>query len=344
MNGNGNLTAARKAKRDEFYTRYEDVEREMDAYLEYDRNLFLSKTVLLPCDDPDRSNFTRYFTDNFDRFGLKKLISTSIAVGDADGHGKISMLTQDMSGDAISSRLDGDGDFRSPEVTRLRDQSDFIITNPPFSLFREFLAWTLESGKKFAIIGNQNVITYKDVFPYLKENKIWLGNGFSGNVGFFASPYEDTAASPDHHEGFIRVPGVMWFTNIDLRKRHRPLPLSTMAHNLEHNEKLRRKLRNDYGRLEYPRYDHYDAIEVPFVDAIPSDYGGVMAVPITFMDKHNPEQFEILEGASRYGILDTWGRNDAIHASHSHGNSINGKTTYFRLHIRNLRPEPHESP
>lgn len=186
------------------------------------------------------------------------------------------------------------GDFRSDEVTKLRDEADIIITNPPFSLFREFLAWIMEANKQFIIVGNQNAITYKEVFPLLKENKIWLGNGFKGNVGFFSSPYEDKALASEHRDGFIRVSGVMWFTNIDLCKRHKTLLLDTMEHNLKFNKRLRKKLEKEYGIIEYPHYDNYDAIEVPFTDAIPSDYDGVMGVPITFMDKYNPEQFDIV--------------------------------------------------
>jgi len=321
MAGNTNLSAAKDAKNDEFYTQYSDIESEMNAYVEFNPDVFRGKTILLPCDDPEWSNFTKYFAANFERFGLKKLISTSYAksagsrqltlfeqksplydAGKHDTHGKLFTLTHDKDGSGrvdtddieFSGYLEGDGDFRSEEVKRLRDEADVIITNPPFSLFREFLAWIMEAGKQFIIVGNQNAITYKEVFPLLKDNRIWLGNGFKGNVGFFASPYEDTASSSDHRDGFIRVSGIMWFTNLDLYKRHEPLLLDTMAHNLKFNKKLKRKLENNYGKLEYPHYDNYDAIEVPFVECIPSDYDGVMGVPITFMDKYNPEQFEVL--------------------------------------------------
>lgn len=321
MAGNTSLSMARDAKNDEFYTQYNDIEAEMNAYVEFDPDVFRGKTVLLPCDDPEWSNFTKYFAANFERFGLKKLISTSYAMSagskqltlfeqesplyDAekhDTHGKLFILERDTNGSGrvdtddieFSGYLEGDGDFRSAEVKALRDEADIIITNPPFSLFREFLAWIMEAGKQFIIVGNQNAITYKEVFPLLRDNRIWLGNGFKGNVGFFASPYEDTASSSDHRDGFIRVSGVMWFTNLDLYKRHRPLQLDTMEHNLKFNKKLRRKLEKTYGKLEYPHYDNYDAIEVPFTECIPSDYDGVMGVPITFMDKYNPEQFEIV--------------------------------------------------
>ncbi len=346
MAGNSNLTAAAKAKNDEFYTQYSDIEAEMNAYVEYNPDVFRGKTILLPCDDPEWSNFTKYFAANFERFGLKKLISTSYAKSagsrqltlfeqesplfDAskhDTHGKVFMLTRDKDGSGrvdgddieFSGYLEGDGDFRSAEVTALRDEADIIITNPPFSLFREFLAWIMAADKRFVIVGNQNAITYKEVFPLLRDNKIWLGNGFKGNVGFFASPYEDVASSSDHRDGFIRVSGVMWFTNLDLYKRHQPLLLDTMAHNLKFNKKLRTKFEKDYGKLEYPHYDNYDAIEVPFTECIPSDYNGVMGVPITFLDKYNPEQFEIIKFRKGDDDKDL---------------SVNDKCPYFRILIR----------
>ncbi|MDD7593158.1 MAG: adenine-specific methyltransferase EcoRI family protein [Peptoniphilaceae bacterium] len=328
MAGNSNLGAAKVQKKDEFYTQYSDIEAEMNAYVEFNPDVFRDKTILLPCDDPEWSNFTKYFAANFERFGLKKLISTSYAksagskqltlfeqesplfdVDKHDTHGKLFTLTRDKDGSGhvdtddieFSGYLEGDGDFRSAEVKVLRDEADIIITNPPFSLFREFLMWIMEAEKKFIIIGNQNAISYKEVFPLLKDNKIWLGNGFKGNVGFFASPYEDTASSSNHRDGFIRVSGVMWFTNLDLYKRHQPLLLDTMEHNLKFNKKLRKKFETDFGAIEYPRYGNYDAIEVPFVEAIPSDYDGIMGVPRTFLSRYNPEQFEIV---GRDGDLD----------------------------------------
>ena len=316
-----NLQAAKRAKKDEFYTQYSDIEAEMNAYVEYNPDVFRGKTILLPCDDPEWSNFTKYFAANFERFGLKKLISTSYAKsmsnmntteyeksspfydeekhktcgklyildGDTDGSGRID--TDDI---RFTGYMEGDGDFRSEEVTALRDEADVIITNPPFSLFREFLAWIMEGKKEFVIIGNQNAITYKEVFPLLKDNVVWLGSGFKGNVGFFESPYEDIATASNHQEGMIRISGVMWFTNMDHGKRHEELQLMTMAQNLKYNKKLKKKLEKDYGKLEYPHYDNYDAIEVPFTECIPSDSDGVMGVPITFMDKYNPSQFEII--------------------------------------------------
>lgn len=316
-----NLNTAKNAKKDEFYTQYSDIETEMNAYVEYNPDVFRDKTILLPCDDPEWSNFTKYFASNFERFGLKKLISTSYAKGagnkmltlfeqnsplyDEELHdirGKLFTLTHDTDGSGnidmddieFSGYLEGDGDFRSEEVKKLRDEADIIITNPPFSLFREFLAWIIEGKKQFIIIGNQNAITYKEVFPLLKNNQIWLGQGFKSNVGYFYAPeYNDYAVAGQHKEGFIRVSGVMWFTNIDLGKRHEILQLDTMAHNLKFNKKLKKKLDCDCGSISYIKYDNFDAIEVPFTECIPSDYEGIMGVPITFMDKYNPDQFEI---------------------------------------------------
>lgn len=184
--------------------------------------------------------------------------------------------------------LDGDGDFRSVEVCALRDEADIIITNPPFSLFREFLAWIMDADKQFVVIGNQNAITYKEVFPLIKDNKIWLGKGFKGGATHFYSQYEDKAVAGDHKEGMIRVSGVVWFTNIEHGRRHQPLQLMTMADNIKYSK------HKEVKGKEYMHYVNYDAIEVPFSDAIPSDYDGVMGVPISWLAKYCPEQFEIL--------------------------------------------------
>ncbi len=334
---NTNLAKAKEAKNDEFYTQYADIQKEINAYLDYNPDVFRDKTILLPCDDPEWSNFTKFFAQNFENFGLKKLISTSYAVEskkikswqptlfetespyyDADKsrtNGKIFVLERDVTGD---NRIDindlewqylkGDGDFRSKEVTKLRDEADIIITNPPFSLFREFVAWLMDSGKQFIIIGNQNAITNKEIFPLIKENKIWLGKGFTGGAAHFISNYTDYATAGDHREGMIRVSGVVWFTNIDHGRRHQPLKLMTMAENLKHS-----KHKEIRGQKGYMHYDNYDAIEVPYTDAIPSDYDGVMGVPISFIDKYCPEQFEVL-GLTQFGcheeIPDTKKYND----------------------------------
>ncbi len=320
---NENLSKAKNAKNDEFYTQYEDIQREINAYLEYNPDVFKGKTILLPCDDPEWSNFTRFFAQNFASFGLKKLISTSYATESKGNngyyqlslfeeespqfdenktktHGKIFTLTRDSNhsgaidvDDLEWQYLEGDGDFRSDEVKALRDEADIIVTNPPFSLFREFLAWIVEGSKNFIIIGNQNAITYKEVFPLIKENKIWLGKGFKGGATHFINKYyTDYATASDHREGMIRVSGVVWFTNLDHGRRHQPLSLMTMEDNIKFSK--HKEIRN----IGYRSYDNYNAIEVPFTDSIPSDYDGVMGVPITFLDKYCPEQFEIIWQAS----------------------------------------------
>lgn len=325
MANNTSLSSAKNAKNDEFYTQYSDIEAEMNAYVEFNPDVFRNKTVLLPCDDPEWSNFTKYFASNFERFGLKKLISTSYAKGAGnrqltmfemmsplfneelhDVRGKLFTLSRDIDRSGIidtddiefSGYLDGDGDFRSKEVCKLRDEADIIITNPPFSLFREFLAWIIESKKQFIVIGSKNVITYKEVFPLLKDNKIWLGPGFQGGNAYFRISPEDArefaSGVYDEESGLVKFRNVGWFTNIDYGARHEKMQLDTMAHNLKFNKKLRKKFMEEEGRLEYPHYDNYDAIEVPFVECIPSDYDDVMGVPITFLDNYNSEQFEIL--------------------------------------------------
>lgn len=326
MADNTSLGAAKNAKNDEFYTQYSDIEAEMNAYVEYNPDVFRDKTILLPCDDPEWSNFTKYFASNFERFGLKKLISTSYAKGAGnkqltmfeessplfdmekhDTHGKVFTITRDKDGSGnidtddieFDGYLNGDGDFRSAEVCKLRDEADIIVTNPPFSLFRPFLNWIMEGKKQFAIIGNQNAITYKEVFTLMMDNLVWLGYSIHSGDRKFNVPddYPLMAAGCGIDEDgrkFIRVKGVRWFTNIDHGGRHEPLQLDTMAHNLKFNKSLRKKLEKDFGIIEYPHYDNYDAIEVPFTECIPCDYDGLMGVPITFMDKYNPNQFEII--------------------------------------------------
>ena len=323
---NESLSAAKTAKNDEFYTQYYDIEREINAYLEYNPNVFRGMTVLMPCDDPESSNFTLYFAQHFQTLGLKKLISTSYAPEskkyktpwhpslfeqDAPQYdpaktsvrGKIFVLDHDVSGDGVIDfhdiqwhYLEGDGDFRSPEVTALRDEADIIVTNPPFSLFREFLAWIVQADKKFVIIGNMNALTYKEVFPLIKDNRIWLGNGFHNGNAFFRPIGEREYANgvKDDSTGLVKFRNCCWFTNIDHGRRHQPLSLMTMEENIMYSK------HKDIRGNGYLKYDNYDAIEVPFVDAIPSDYQGAMGVPITFLDKYCPEQFEIL------GITKTW--------------------------------------
>lgn len=313
------LAAANKAKKDEFYTQLSDIEKEMRYY----RKHFIGKTVFCNCDDPFESNFFKYFVLNFNRLGLKKLIATCYAgspiaykqislfdveggreearnkpykaivttVYDKMGDGGIDMIDVAelfKSGENELSELDGDGDFRSDECIALLDEADIVVTNPPFSLFREYVAMLMAHHKSFIIIGNQNAITYKEFFPLLMNNEVWIGGGFPGNVGFFASPYEDVAVSSQHKEGLIRVSGVMWFTNLDIKKRHEEMIL------------VRR-----YSEEDYLHYDNYDAINVDATADIPCDYDGVMGVPITFLDKYCPEQFEIV------GLTQGW---DNVHA------------------------------
>ena len=326
---NQTLTRAKAAKNDEFYTQYADIQAEINAYIEYNPDVFRGKTILLPCDDPEWSNFTKFFAQNFENFGLKKLISTSYAIEskqikeweptlfettnphyNADKsktNGKIFILEPDINrsgkidiNDLEWQYLEGDGDFRSDEVKKLRDEADFIITNPPFSLFRDFLAWLIESKKNFAIIGSMNAITYKEVFPLIKENLIWLGATGNGSDMVFGVPKGAEVKDADRQKAarlgyvgdYTRLGNSCWFSNIEHGRRHQPLSLMTQADNLKFNKK---KLPNGYVH-----YDNYDAIEIPYTDVIPSDYSGVMGVPISFLDKYCPEQFEIL------AITKTW--------------------------------------
>ena len=324
---NTNLANAKTAKNDEFYTQYPDIQKEINAYLDYDPNVFRGKTVLLPCDDPEWSNFTKFFAQNFELLGLKKLISTSYAPEskkyklpyqptlfeteqphfDADKsktHGKIFVLERDVTGDNRINiedlqwqYLEGDGDFRSKEIRKLRDEADIIVTNPPFSLFREFVVWLMDSGKRFIIIGNLNAISYKEVFPLIKDNKMWLGaTGYITDMVFGVpegSVVKESDKAKAERLGYIgnytRLGNSCWFTNVDHGRRHQPLQLMTMADNFKHS-----KHKDIRGRKDYIHYENYDAIEIPYTDAIPSDYEGAMGVPLTFLDKYCPEQFEII--------------------------------------------------
>ena len=327
---NTNLANAKTAKNDEFYTQYQDIQKEINAYLEYDPNVFRGKTVLLPCDDPEWSNFTKFFAQNFEAFGLKKLISTSYAVEskkikdweptlfetespyyDADKsrtNGKIFVLDEDINSDGRFNindlhwkYLEGDGDFRSDEVKALRDEADIIITNPPFSLFREFFAWIMEAGKKFVIICNKNCISYKEVFPYIKSNHIWVGSTpMSQDLLFVVPKVMEEIFLNDGKEGsnYKIVEGKVlgrstsiWLTNLDHGRRHEPLPLMTMEDNILYSKHKEIKGKG------YTHYENYDAIDVPFYDAIPSDYNGLMGVPRSFLDKFCPDQFEIIGNA-----------------------------------------------
>ena len=361
MAKNSNLSQAKAAENDEFYTQYADIQKEVNAYIEYNPDVFRGKTILLPCDDPEWSNFTKFFAQNFEFFGLKKLISTSYAIEsknyktdwqptlfetenplyNADKsrvRGKIFTLDHDTNtngrvdiDDLQWQYLEGDGDFRSAEVTALRDEADIIITNPPFSLFREFLAWIMEAKKQFAIIGNMNAITYKEVFPLIKENKIWIGATGNGSDMVFGVPEGAQIAEGDRAKAarlgyvgnYTRLGNSCWFTNIEHGRRHQPLKLMTMADNLKFNKKMK-------GQTNYYHYDNYDAIEVPFTELIPSDYEGVMGVPISFLDKYCPEQFDIIDGIGRYSIMD----NERTKKEGKYLSMINGQAKFFRILIR----------
>lgn len=278
---------AKVAKKDEFYTQLVDIENELKHYKEH----FKGKTVLCNCDDPRVSNFFHYFSYNFEQLGLKKLITTCyknqnrdlFSLNDAE-----QAIWLEYFGDRNGNRVPdpeeigihyfkGDGDFRSQECIELLKEADIVVTNPPFSLFREYVAQLMKYDKKFVIVGHQNAITYKEIFPLIKSNQIWLGYGFKGGAGHFISKYEDTATAGDHRAGMIRVSGVNWFTNLEIQKRHEDLILY-----------------RTYNPTDYPKYDNYDAINVDKTTEIPLDYFGLMGVPITFLDKYNPKQFEIV--------------------------------------------------
>ena len=349
---NKNLTNAKRAKNDEFYTQYSDIQKEIEAYLEYNSDVFRGKVVYCNCDDPYESNFFRYFALNFNKLGLKQLITTSYKpspiantklvlqpsllpgyedkvvrkpekpkgrpkvtankfiineVRDIDGDGEFNL--KDIAKQLKANKhnewtpLDGDGDFRSDESINLLKQSDIVITNPPFSLFREYVKQLFDYNKKFLIIGNMNAITYKEVFPLIKENKVWLGNNYKVNGGamFFEIPekianLEQVREIKTNESGkkvyVTRVQGVRWFTNLDHGRRHQPLPLMTKAEVIKFVTKK-----------PFEKYDNYNAIEVSLVKNIPSDYDGVMGVPISIMDKYSPEQFSIL-GTNDNGLVD----------------------------------------
>lgn len=331
---NRNLGAAKAAKKDEFYTQYVDIQKEVEAYLEFDPTTFKDKVVYCNCDDPFESNFFKYFATNFNRLGLKRLITTSydgspIAgqgslfpeyndgnskrkkpkalavildhVNDEDGDGaanitdvKLFLERNKAARTALKAGSYPGGDFRSPECIALLKQADIVVTNPPFSLFREYVAQLVEHGKQFLIIGNLQAITYLEIFPLIKEDKLWLGPTITSGDREFRVPdhYPLKAAGCRVDENgvkYIRVKGVRWYTNLDHGRRHQRLECMTMADNLRFSKHKEIK-----GKAEYQRYVNFDAIEVPFSDAIPSDYKGIMGVPVSFLDKYNPDQFEIV--------------------------------------------------
>jgi hypothetical protein len=334
---NSHLSSAKNAKNDEFYTQYGDIQKEIEAYLEYNPDVFRNKVVYCNCDDPFESNFFRYFVLNFNKLALKQLITTSYKpspvantqlalfgddktlikpkgrakvtankfiineVRDIDGDGEFNL--KDVAKQLKANKhnewtpLEGEGDFRSDECVDLLKQSDIVVTNPPFSLFKEYVKQLFDYKKKFVIIGNKNSVTYKEIFPLIKENKMWSGKTeWSGGLWFVTMDGNDVDKVIDGVN--MKNVSSVWFTNLDHGRRHQPLPLMTMEENLKYS-----KHKEIRGKKAYDKYDNYDAIEVPFTDSIPSDYNGVMGVPITFLDKYNPDQFVIL-GATQRGCHD----------------------------------------
>lgn len=331
---NRSLSAAKAAKQDEFYTQYVDIQKEVEAYLEYDPNTFRKKIVYCNCDDPFESNFFKYFAANFNKLGLKKLICTSydgspiagqmtLFPEHAEGNGKrqkpkaIAVIVDHVTDENNDGAADIDdvrlflernkanrialkgndqypgGDFRSPECIAFLKEADIVVTNPPFSLFREYVAQLVAHEKKFIIIGSKNAVTYKEIFRLIKENMLWVGAGFANGNAYFrilaGGAREFADGVYDESTGLVKFRNVGWFTNLDHGRRHQLLPLMTTAENLKFSKHKEIK-----GKKAYDWYDNFEAIEVPFTDAIPSDFDGVMGVPISFLDKYNPEQFEIL--------------------------------------------------
>lgn len=365
------LTKAKRAKNDEFYTQYGDIQKEIGKYLDYDSDTFRNKVVYCNCDDPFESNFFRYFALNFNRLGLKQLITTSFKpspvansqlelfgddinhtrskgrpkitankliineVQDIDGDGEFNL--KDVANQIKANKnnewtpLAGNGDFRSDECINLLKQSNIVVTNPPFSLFREYVKQLFDYEKKFLIIGNINCLTYKEIFQRIKDNKAWLGNGMGRWISGFIVPesydlYGSEARIDENGDRIVATNNCLWLTNLDHGRRHQPLPLMTIAENLKYSKHKEIK-----GKKEYDKYDNYDAIEVPFTDAIPRDYDGIMGVPISFLNKYNPDQFEIVGCSYDYGRPEGWNKdiNMAV--------SINGKNVYKRILIKHRK-------
>lgn len=321
MSRNSNLHKAKKERNDEFFTLYEDIEKEIAHYTPH----FNGKTVYCNCDDARESNFFKYFSLNFEKLGLKKLITTGYK---ADGKGVALIYEGDKNGnrnpdtEEITIRpLQGNGDFRSEECIEFLKEADIVVTNPPFSLFREYIAQLMDFNKKFIVIGNQNAITYKEIFPLIKTNQLWLGGATIGDMAFkVPSFYEEKSCRfwiDENGQHWRSLGNACWFTNLEHNKRHRPLDLYKHYSN------------------EYKHYDNYNAIEVSKVCDIPMDYDGVMGVPITFIDKYCPEQFEIVD-AREYGLTDRQ-KNKSTYLIKDADGSIDGKTTYVRIAIRHRK-------
>ena len=313
---NANLSNAKRAKNDEFYTQLSDIENELKHY----KNHFAGKVVYCKCDDAMESNFFRFFQKKFNDYGLKKLITTSY---NENGHGSVLVYEGDTNGngklddnEVKVSELKGNGDFRSEECIELLKESDIVVTNPPFSLFREYIATLVQYDKKFLVIGNNNAITYKEIFPLIKENKLWLG--FSDNKTMeFVMPdsYEKYNYIDKKGRKIGKVPAISWFTNLEHSKRNDEIILY-----------------KKYTSEEFPKYDNYDAIEVSRVCEIPKDYNGVMGVPITFLGKYNPSQFEIVDPRGFTDVERLKSKNTLLIKDKD--SAINGKPTYARIAIR----------
>lgn len=372
---NSNLHKASKGKNDEFYTELVDIEKELKNY----KDQFKGKIVYCNCDDPFESNFFKYFASNFKALKLKRLIATSYKpspiantqlglfgddktlepskgrpknnankfiindVSDIDGDGAFDLrdISEQLKANKNNewSPMEGDGDFRSPESIELLKQADIVVTNPPFSLFREYIAQLVEYNKKFLILGNMNAITYKEVFKFIKENKLWSGYGFNMSM-VYKTPYSNTLEANQKfvigkgynpNDGYVKVPAVNWYTNLDTDKRHEELILY-----------------KKYSLKEYPKYDNYDAIEVSKVSDIPMDYGGAMGVPITFLNKYNPEQFEIIWIADRQNSqglrTKTYTANDTPNYNDLNRGPVikmeeKLQVVYMRILIRNKKPQ-----
>ena len=317
------LSKAKMGKNDEFYTQLSDIERELWNYREH----FRDKTIFCNCDDPEESNFWRYFSENFEFLWLKKLIATHFEtdqpsykleiIWDINGDGKINKL------DTIRTPLSQNGDFRSPECIEIMKEADIVVTNPPFSLFREYVTQLFEYEKKFLIIGNINCITYKEIFKLIQENRAWLGLNMGRGISGFIVPthyelYGTEARIDEKWNRIVSTNNCLWLTNLDNNKRHEGILLY-----------------KQYSPEEYPKYDNYNAIEVSKTKDIPMDYMGAMGVPITFLDKYNPEQFEILGCSYSYGEPKGYhitGKDFSV--------SINGEQIYKRLFIKNKKLNP----
>ena len=348
---NKNLQLAKSQKNDEFYTQFEDIQREIDFFLGFNKKLFWDKSILLPCDNPETSQFAKFFLLNFRRLGLKCLICTSLARKNVEGrslenldfadslkYGRRLVVTRDLKNGGLCVRdekLNSNGDFRNKEIGRLLESVDFVITNPPFSLFREFLDWLVESGKAFLIIGCLNSVSCKNIFRLFKDNKIWFGLDFLGNNAFFQIPQDCIGYTFDGN-GLVKFRNIAWFTNIEHPHRHRRLDLRTMSVNLE-RFKFKRK-----ATFLYKKYDNYEAIEIPLLEAIPSDYFGVMGVPVSFLNKFCPEQFEILNANDYRTDLNHFDFSSSAYFDMVARPRINGINIYRRVFIKAIK-RPGES-